>query len=128
MTLEVLGAPKEHVEETLRKILAKFKEEKGSVITDLKVFDCEEQDNKMWSTFADVSFDIENSKKLMDICFDYMPSSIEIIDPAGFEVDSALFGEGLNDMLANLHKYTMVIKKLQSENIFMMKKLKGESI
>ncbi len=126
MTLEVLGAPKEHVEEALRKILAKFKEEKGSVITDLKVFDCEEQDNKMWSTFADVCFDIEGSKKLMDICFDYMPSSIEILDPAGFEVDSANFGEALNDMLAKLHKYSMVIKKLQSENIFMMKKLKGE--
>jgi len=125
-TFEVLGGPKDHVEATLQKVLDKLEEDKKLKISDKKVFDCEEQDNKLWSTFAEVVLEFEKVGTLLDVCFDYMPSSVEILEPAGMELDLGEFGESMNDMLASLHKYTMGIKQLQAQNLYLRKQLSGE--
>ena len=126
LTMEVLGSPKEHVDKTLRHYLDKLKDEKDLMLVSEKVHESIQQDNKMWSTFAEIEVKVNGMKKLLDICFDYLPSNVEIIEPAGMEVDLSEFADNLNDLLATMHKYTMAIKKLQAENIYMMKKLKGE--
>jgi hypothetical protein len=55
-----------------------------------------------------------------------MPSTIEILEPAGMDIDCRDLADFMNDYLTKLHKYSMVLKKMQTENIYMMKKLKGE--
>ena len=126
LTMEVLGSPKEYVDKTLRHYLDKLKDEKELKLVSEKVHESIQQENKMWSTFAEVQCEVMGMKKLLDVCFDYLPSNVEIIEPAGMEVDLDQFADNLNDLLAIMHKYTMAIKKLQAENIYMMKKLKGE--
>ena len=56
-----------------------------------------------------------------------MPSTVEILDPAGLEVDTNEVADLLNDMLTKLHKYSLVLTKLQTENIYMMKELEKVS-
>ncbi len=124
ITVEVLGAPKEHVENTLRLVIKKLKEEEQEIkVNTLQEFECKQMENKLWNTFADIEFETKSLKKLMDICYDYMPSTIEILEPAGMEIDTNDISNLLNDVLTKMHKYSMVLKKLQTENIYMMKEL-----
>ena len=126
LTMEVLGSPKEYVDKTLRHYLDQLKDEKDLKLVSEKVHESLQQENKMWSTFAEMQIEVDGMKRLLDVCFDYLPSNVEILEPAGMEIDLDEFADNLNDLLAIMHKYTMAIKKLQAENIYMMKKLKGE--
>jgi len=62
-------------------------------------------------------------QKLSDICFDYMPSSIEVLDPAGMEMDMGMFSDMLNDLIARMHKYDMLVKNYNAENTLLKEKL-----
>ncbi len=127
ITVEVLGSPKEHVEKALKSVIEKLKGDDQIKVTNIQMFECKEMDNKLWSTFADIEFETKELKKVLGICFDYMPSTVEILDPAGLEVDTNEVADLLNDMLTKLHKYSLVLTKLQTENIYMMKELEKVS-
>jgi len=127
ITLEVLGGPKEHVENALQEVLKKIKEEENIKILKTQVYDCKQMDNKLWNTFADIELETKSFKKVLNICYDYMPSSLEILEPAGLEMDCNDIADFLNDFLTKMHKYSMVLKKLQTENIYMMKELEKSS-
>jgi len=119
ITVEVLGSPQNYVEETLQKVLGKLQVEEGIRIHSTQVFESKQMDNKLYNTFADIEFETTSLKRMMEICYDYTPSIIEILEPAGMEVDSNDISDFLNDFLARIHKYSMVLKKLQAENILM---------
>lgn len=124
ITVEVLGSPKEHVEETLINVLKKLKEEKNIKIKEEKAYECAQMDNKLWSTFADIQFETTSLQRVQDICFDYMPSTLEILEPLRLEeIDCIEFSDLMNDMLTRLHKYSMVVNKLTIENKYLMKEL-----
>jgi len=123
ITVEVLGSPKEHVEKALVDVITKIKSEKQVEVQKVNAYEAKEMDNKLWSTFADIEFETKNIKKLMDVCYDFMPSNIEILEPIGMEIETIDVQDLLNDVLTRLHKYNMVLRKLQTENIYMMKEL-----
>ncbi|MSR86392.1 hypothetical protein EXS74_03275 [Candidatus Woesearchaeota archaeon] len=127
ITVEVLGSPKEHVEKALRNVIEKLKADDNIKVTKVQMFECKQMDNKLWSTFADIEFESKELKIVLGICFDYMPSTVEILDPAGIEMDTNDVADLLNDMLTKLHKYSLVLTKLQTENIYMMKELEKAS-
>ena len=60
------------------------------------------------------------------MCFDYLPSSVEIIKPEEINIDSADMGGLLNDMLAKLHSASMTVTRLSAENENL--KLNGEAL
>ncbi|MDP3918345.1 MAG: hypothetical protein Q8Q35_00370 [Nanoarchaeota archaeon] len=125
ITAEVIGAPKEHVEETLTKMLDALDKEEDINVLSRKTHETNrmEKNDKLWSTFAEVEFEANSFQRVLNICYDYMPSTIEIIEPAGMDIDTNDVNDFMNDFLSKLHKYAMVMKKLQSENIYMMKRL-----
>jgi hypothetical protein len=128
ITAEVLGSPKEHVDKTLQVVLDKLPTEEGVKVITSKKYETKQMEGneKLWSTFAEVEFETDTFKRVLDICYDYMPSTIEILEPAGMDIDCRDLADFMNDYLTKLHKYSMVLKKMQTENIYMMKKLKGE--
>jgi putative lipoic acid-binding regulatory protein len=123
ITIEVMGSPKEHVEKALVDVINKLKNDKQIEVVNVKAYKAEQQENKLWSTFADIEIETKNLKKLSDICYDYMPSTLEILEPIGMEMQSIEVQDFINDVLTRMHKYAMVIRKLQTENIYMMKEL-----
>ena len=127
ITVEILGSPKDHVEKALQQVITKIKEDQKIKVTNVQAFESKEMDNKLWSTFADIEFETKEFQKVLDICFDFMPSTVEILEPAGLEIDTNDIANLLNDMLTKLHKYSMVLTKLQGENIYMMKELEKVS-
>jgi len=125
---EVLGKPVEYVEETINKILEKLEEEKNLEIIEKIVHKSKavEKTENVFSTFSEVEILINNLSRLVEIIFDYMPSSIEIVEPINmtFKLEDA--NALLNDLAIRLHKYDAVVKKLKLEREFLIKKLEEE--
>ena len=123
--LEVVGSPKEHVEDTIKLIIDKVKDDKNWRLLKEKTFKADELKDmqNFWSAFAELEICFENLNKLMFFCFDYMPSSIEILEPESFKTEALDLADFLNDLLARLHKYDMVVKNLRAQLILLNKKL-----
>jgi len=121
LVIEILGTPKEHVEETIKKIIEKLKTENGVKLLRETTYKAE-QVEKMWSTFADIEVEVEEVSKLMGLCFDYMPSSIEILEPPKVDLETTAISDFLNDLLAKMHKTDMMLKNAIAENRLLKQK------
>ena len=119
LLVEVIGSPKPFIEETLKEVVTKLKVEPGIQLRKVDTYETEQMENKLWSTFADVELEAEDLKRLIGLCIDYMPSNIEILEPAGMDVDLSEIAHTMNDMLGKLHEFTNRIKKLQAELLWM---------
>ncbi len=99
--VEIVGKPKEHVEESLKVVIQKIKEEKDLKVIDEKVFNAEPYE-KMFSAFAEMELLLGSIDSLVGFCFDYMPSSIEIMEPEKLKFNSGELASVLNDMVGKL--------------------------
>ncbi len=84
--VEVVGRPKEHVEETIRGHVEKIKKDESLEIINQDFADVKKEEDKenqegLWLTFVELELWIKNLPSLIGFCFDYMPSSVEIIEP-----------------------------------------------
>jgi len=123
IVIEVLGSPKEHVENVMKQIIEKLEKEKGIKLIEQTTYKAEQQKNKLWSTFADIELYAESIERLLGLCFDYMPSSVEIIEPDELKIKSIDLTNFINDLQARLHRYDMLIKSLNAENILLKREL-----
>ena len=113
--VEILGAPKEHVIETMNVYLEKMKKEKGIKIVKTHVSEVEQKET-LFSVFAEIEMLAKSPSRIVDYCFEYMPSSIEIIEPEHIAFNAHDFSNFFNDLQARLHNLDMVVKKLRAEN------------
>ena len=121
--IEVLGKPKEHVESSLKGYVEKIKSDKDFMI--LKdYFAAAKQQEDMFSAFAEIELVAKSVYSLVGFCFDYMPSSIDIIKPETMAFESREFSNIINDLQAKLHNVDMVAKKMKNEADFLKKNLK----
>src|SRR3989344_1244375 len=120
--IEILGSPKEHVEKVVQMVIDKIKNENGIKLVGGKAYEAKKV-KELWTSFAEVELEFEEMDKLVGFCFDYMPSSVDILEPDNININSGNFTQLLNDLLAKLHQYDMLAKNLRAENIVMKKKL-----
>jgi hypothetical protein len=118
--IEVLGKPKEHVKETIKQYVEKIKKNKNFTILDEQYSEPKEQDD-LFSTFVELEALAKNSAEILFFCFDYMPSSIEIIQPEEITYRKNEFSGFLNDMQARLHAIDMALKQYKSRNTMLIK-------
>ncbi len=116
--LEVMGMPKEHVEQALKDTIKKLKDDGRVRLSNSKTYETE-QIEEFWSTFAEVEFEADEMKNVLDVCFDYQPSTLEILEPAGIEIDTAYLASLFNDLLAKLHQYNAVVKNIEAEKMLL---------
>ena len=116
--LEVLGKPREHIEEALKGYIEHIEEDSELVILSSEFSETKEQDN-MFSQFVELDLVIKGQKKLIAFCFQYMPSSIEIIKPEHFSMNHSEFSNFLNDLQARLHSVDMAVKQQKAESDFL---------
>jgi translation elongation factor EF-G len=121
--LEIVGAPKEHIEDALEQTIKKFENEDKIKILKSKTFESKKLDNGFWSAFAEIEFKADNIQEVLDVCFDYTPSSLEILEPAGLEVDTAYLASLFNDLLAKIHQFVAIIKNLEAERYLLKQEL-----
>ena len=120
--IEILGKPKEHVEKTLRMYVDKIKEDSDLIVLNSEFADAQEKGD-LWATFVELELVIKGVPKLIAFCFDYMPSSVEILKPEEFNMKKSTVEDLLNDLQARLHNVDMIIKQQKNENEFLKKNL-----
>jgi hypothetical protein len=119
--IEMLGAPKEHIQKTMNDYLESLKLVKKYKIIKTYISEAVEQKEnnptqnlapgtKLFSIFAEMEIWFKDIGKLVEFCFDSLPSSIEIIEPESFRFKGSEFAGLLNDLQAKLHKLDMVFK------------------
>ncbi|MAF51129.1 MAG: hypothetical protein CMH64_03485 [Nanoarchaeota archaeon] len=123
--IEILGKPKEHVESTMEKVLSELKNQKNLTIINQEIAETKELE-KFFSTFVDLELKLDSLDNLIDFCFDFLPSSIEIVEPEKLDLNSEAMAEYMNDLLAKLHQQSMLIRNLHAENTLMKKQLENK--
>lgn len=113
--VEVVGTPKEHVESSVKLVLDNIKKEKGVKPIKMKIFKPKAIEN-YFSSFAELELELASPSVLMGLCFDYMPSSVEIIRPDDLKMNSTEMASLLNDLLMKLHNISMNVRALNVEN------------
>ncbi len=116
--IEVLGKPKEHVENALKEYIEHIKQDSELVILNEDYSEINEQ-GKLWSKFVELDLVIKGTKKLISFCFEYMPSSIEVVKPEHLIMTNPELSNFLNDLQARLHSVDMIVKQMKAENDFL---------
>ncbi len=114
--IEIVGKPREHVEETLRLVLKQLRDEKGVDVLGGKVHEPKAQ-GVFFSTFAELNVLVKDFSTLIGICFSYMPSSVEIVEPAQFKLAPTEVANLFNDLLGRLHEIDMRLKGANAANL-----------
>jgi len=113
--IEVLGKPKEHVENALKEYIEHIKQDSELVILNEEYSEIKEQ-GKLWSKFVELELVIKGTGKLIGFCFEYMPSSLEVLKPEHLIMTNPELSNFLNDLQARLHSVDMVVKQMKAEN------------
>ena len=116
--IEVLGKPKEHVENAIKEYIEHIKQDSELVVLGEDYSEIQEQ-GKLWSKFVELDLVIKGTKKLISFCFEYMPSSIEVVKPEHLIMTNPELSNFLNDLQARLHNVDMIVKQLKAENDFL---------
>lgn len=120
--LEIAGKPKEHVEATIKNYTEKIVKE--FTVKSNKIAEVEEKDG-VFSTFAEMDIDFDSLGKLIGFCFDYMPASVDIIEPENLNLTSPEATGLINDMISNLHHINMAFREVAVENDFLKRNMKN---
>lgn len=115
--IEVIGYPGEHIQKVIEKVVEKIeKTEEGIDVIKKDMAEPKLVKEKLFSTFVELELKIENQLRLNHFCFDYLPSSIEILDIENMNIKANDFTNGLNDLLARLHEYNVALSNLKALN------------
>jgi len=120
--IEILGKPKDHVEKTIANVVEELKKREGLTLINEKIAKTKKLET-FFSSYVEVELKLSTMDQLIDFCFDFLPSNIEIIEPEEMNLDSHLLAEYMNDLLAKLHQQSMIIRNMHAENLVMKQKL-----
>jgi hypothetical protein len=129
--VEVVGKPQEYVEKAIKTVIDSAKQIKGlkiekADIEEIKSLKDESLSNtekkiqdttgELFSTFAEIEFTAVSFDVIASFCFEFLPSSIEIIEPERFDIVSREMTKLLDDVLSKIHNADMAVKRLKFEN------------
>lgn len=112
--IQMLGAPKEYIEQTLKNYIEKLKKD-GLQITKEDYVPAEKT-GELFGAFVELEIKFDDTAGLLDFCFDSMPASVEILEPEELKFESRVLTGLLNDMQAKLHEIDMIVKSVRAQN------------
>ncbi|HLC56223.1 MAG TPA: hypothetical protein VJJ23_03230 [Candidatus Nanoarchaeia archaeon] len=121
--VEIAGFPKEFVGETMHKVINNLKSNEKIKIHKIELAEVAEI-KQLFSTFADMELEFKEIPDFLTFCYDYLPSSVELMEPESLELPAKDFDDMFNDVLARLHQYDLVLRNINAENIRMKNELK----
>ncbi len=115
MIVEVAGRPAGYVKEGLETHLLRLDQMPDVEVISKSLSEPKriEHQEEAYVCFAEIEFRISTLQRLMDLVFDFMPSSIEIIEPGRVELDSQEATMLINNLAGRLHRYDEIAKIAQ---------------
>lgn len=114
--IEVLGKPKEHVQQLLKEYVDKLKKEKDLTIIKQTYSEPKERQDKLFGMFVELEIRFDSFHKVIWFTFDYRPASIEIVEPEDLVFNIQTANEYLNDVLGKLHTIDLLLTNIAAEN------------
>ena len=132
MIVEMAGRPAEHVKSSLEAHIGILNDVKDIGVHSIKVSEPKEierpegaaEAEPMFTSFAEADFECENFGRLSETMFDFMPSSVEIIEPSKISIDCVEATALLNNLSGRLHRYDEIAKILGERHTQMEAQLK----
>lgn len=97
--VEIVGKPEDYVKTALKDHLKKI-EDDFEVLK--KTIEPPKEHESYFSTFAEIEILVKDTNDLLSFTFDYLPSSIEILDPESIMINTNDFSDFLNDLQSRL--------------------------
>ena len=114
MIIEVAGRPAEYVKQGLEIHIAKLDKVSDLEIISKKFSEPKKLDNQeAFVCFSEIEFKVPSFQRLLDLVFDFMPSSIEIVHPGRIDLDSQEATMFVNNLAGRLHRYDELAKMAQ---------------
>ena len=117
MIVEMAGRPAEHLTTTLENHIKILNDVNDITVHSIKVSEpkvIEQEgatpDSEMFTAFAEADFECENFSRLSETMFDFMPSSVEVVEPAKVVMDANEATGLLNNISGRLHRYDEIMK------------------
>lgn len=124
LIFEIMGRPKEHVSNSLNLLIDKLAAEKGVKLLEKKLHEPKPiEKSDLFTTFAELTLELDSLANYFGIMFVYMPSNIEIISPENLEIKNFELTELGNKLISRLHDYDAIAKKMLTEKNILLKKL-----
>jgi len=112
--IEMLGTPKEHIEDAMRQFIKKLEQTDNLAIVKKEIANAEPNED-LFTIFAELDIWFKDIPILIDFCFGAMPSSIEIIKPTEFVINAAHLTDLINQVQGRVHEADMIIKSVKAE-------------
>ena len=116
MIVEIAGRPADHVKSALESHVGQLKQIKWIDVHSIEISEpAKVEDKDFFTCFAEVEFTTESFGRLTEIIYDFMPSSIEIVEPATIEFDAQEATEFANNLSGRLHRFDEIVKITQAQ-------------
>ncbi len=112
--VEILGAPPEHIDQSLRGFVKSLKDWEGLHVRKSDYSEPQQQET-LYSMFVELEIEAKNITELIGFCIEGMPSTVEIIEPEELSFDSQAFSQAINDLQAKLHVVDRSLKELNAQ-------------
>lgn len=126
MIVEMAGRPAEHLTEAIEKHVGILKDVEDLEVHEIKVSEPRVlayskgsadggkavEGEEMFSVFAECDIEAPSFSRLSDTMFDFMPSSVEVIEPSNVKLESVEATGLLNNISGRLHRYDEIAKIL----------------
>lgn len=103
IVIEVLGAPKEHVEEAIKLVVDRANKLKDAEVVSESTYEAEEKTNKLFSSFSELEIWFKNIDVMELFIFEFTPSSVEVIQPEVLPIKNRVLSGFFNDFLLKMH-------------------------
>jgi len=121
MIVEMAGRPAEHLTSVLEEHIGTLNKIDDITVHSIKVSEPQAivQDekekkvavgNEMFTAFAEADFECESFARLTETMFDFMPSSVEVIEPSKVSLDANESTALLNNISGRMHRYDEIAK------------------
>ena len=105
--IEMLGAPQDYIAKIMHEYVDKLK--KTHTVIKSEIASAEPKD-EIFTIYCELEMRFEDLSALLDFCFESMPSSVEVFEPASFTLPLDRLNALLNDLQARLHEADAIIK------------------
>ena len=118
MIVEMAGRPAEHLTTAIEEHIGVLNKVDDIVVHSIKVSEPREIElpkdapvgDAMFTAFAEADFETETFARLAETMFDFMPSSVEVIEPAKVSLDMGEATALLNNISGRMHRYDDIMK------------------
>lgn len=122
--IEMMGAPKEHLDKTLKNYVKALKKREELEFVKSNYADPkQEEGDELFSSFVELEIWTTGIYEFMSFCLEALPASVEIVEPTDIRINNSVLANMSNDIVSRLHDVSMHLKNTSAKNDILEKNI-----